>query len=419
MKMRLGLIILIGLTFGNLGRAESRYAQNCERVIGVGVPKVDCQSPNGSLVSVGQIQNGQCDNPGHGLTNCNPGTRFIKYVDTITRGGVTETITTMVMCRKTNDDIKRQRAAGARQDDNIYSDIGVIQYNETKHATCWFSKTSNNNRQKPTARVGNRMVYPSPSDAGETFWGNVQPEARCINCHQSSVWLRTPFAMRGVQPGKGFKRRGGNGDYEDGDGNAVPRDESIGQKGLSCSVGKPDWNRPDGRSVPFQVRIDESAYDRLRPNTRPTPDQVSSGYCTSCHYIGMRMPTVPDLDTNFCNTFLPELKSGEMRNRRREAPFANHFWMPRGLSISTKEQYLARYGRALEAAEYCCKVKATAIYRQICTTQKFAEDEVDEAERRTLTRLNQNGACALCPECNPREPRKNGAGARAPKETAH
>lgn len=418
MKMRLGLIILIGLTFGGLGRAESPYAQNCESVIGVRVPKVDCQSPNGSLVSVGQIQNGQCDNPGHGMTNCNPGTRFIKYTDTIRRNGQTETITTMVMCRKTNGDIQRQQEAGARQDDNIYSDIGVIQYNETKHATCWFSRTTMDPRgQAPTVRQGNRMVYPSPNDAGETFWRNEQPEARCIACHQSSVWLRTPFAMRGVQRGKGFKRRGGNGDYEDGEGNDVPRDESIGRKGLSCSVGKPDWNRPDGRSVPFQVRIDESAYDRLRPNTRRTSGQASSGYCTSCHYIGM--PTVPGGNTNFCDTFLPELKNGEKSNRRPGAPFANHFWMPRSSANSTKERYLARYGRALEAAEYCCTPRDNDDYRAICTTQKFTADEVDEEEGRTLTRLNQNGPCALCPECNPREPRKNGAGARAHEEPAH
>lgn len=374
--------------------AVSDYARNCENVIGVPVPDVDCNNPGGSEVSVGTVENGRCDNPSHGMSECNPGTKFIKYTDRFERDGKTETVTTMIMCRKTNGDVRRPGGAT----DDIFSDIGVIQYNETKHATCWFSSTSEG--QQPTVRKGTRMSYPSPSTENNPgFWGDHQPEARCINCHQSGVWLRSPFAMGlGAEQGKGFQRTG-RGAYQPGDGNNIPdNSELVSKRGLSCSVGRPDWNTGDGRNAPKQVRIVAEAYDRKFPPRQPANgNMASSGTCTNCHYLGMGS------GNQFCGAFLNELKGGGNQRRRAAAPFASHFWMPPGAGgTDSREAFMGTFGRALEAAEWCCQNPIDRDFRNICEGPRFSrrpQPGPRGEEGRVLQALAEGGSCALCPNC--------------------
>lgn len=363
----------------------SPYAQKCERVIGVPVPVIDCSDPNGSEVSVGKISNGKCENPSHGLSECNPGTKFIRFEDTFKREGKTEKVVTMIMCRKTTADMGR-----GPEGRDVYSDIGVIQFNETKNATCWFSRTGDN--QKPTMPVGEganrRMAYPSPSDRNENFWGAHQPESRCIDCHQGGVWLRTPFAS-GVEAekGKGYKRADRLGNYQPGDGNHIPDNHTTTSKrGISCAVGKPEWNVPDGSQSPFQIKINvEKAAAKLGA---VAPGQAPLSTCTRCHYIG-----TGGGGTLSCETFLNEFK-GKNHKLRLPDP-SKHFWMPPREAPSSIEEYLKKYGRALDAVAWCCdreKNGNDADYRAICG-EKFKASGPD---RENLERLNLAGPCGLC-----------------------
>lgn len=404
MRMSFIRILLVHLIPLSLYAAVSNYARNCQEKIGVPVPDVDCKNPGGSLVDVGQSAQGKCQFPSHGLSGCNPGTRFIKYTDTFRRrdSDKDETVTTMIMCRKTNADIERKNGAT----DDIYSDIGVIQYNETKHATCWFSSTESG--QRPTVqKEGNRMSYPSPStEAVPGFWENpnrrlngrpapkTQPESRCIECHVSGVWLRSPFAMRvSEQQGKGFQRTGRIGPYQPGNGNNIPNNhERIAKRGLTCSVGKGEWNTGDGNMSPRQVRINSAKYDEKFPLTQAQNGE-SSGYCTSCHYLGVggggrRV-------NQFCNYFLPEFRTGQTQDRLRTGL---HFWMPPEVSKeTTPQQYQTQYGRALAAAEWCCKNIGDPDFRDICLNNRFTS--VNEQEGPVLRDLATRGPCALCPDC--------------------
>jgi hypothetical protein len=378
----------------------SDYAGECETVIGVPIPDVDCDDPGGSEVPVGVQAGGQCDTPSHGLSGCNPGTRFIRYTDTITRAGRTEVITTFFMCRKTGSD---------RAGDGVYSDIGVIQYNETKHASCWFSSTKTG--QRPTKRVVKdgveRLVYPSPTTEDRTneFWGR-QPQSNCLTCHQNGVWLRSPFAMA-VQPtvGKGYKRAGGQGEYTQANGNHIPENhEEVAKMGMPCSIGKPTWNGPMGSDAPRQVKISANAYDRKFP--RPVNSVAdSSGSCTRCHTIGVGVGSMQ------CSTFLSEFRTGKHSLGRPERSFASRFWMPPGHSIDNQRDYTAKYGRALDAVAWCCEPGnlADADYGPICGDRFTASGE----RGKILQALNgPGGSCALCPDCFPKAPSRARPGVR-------
>ena len=368
--------------------SASPYAQKCERVIGVPVPTIDCADPNGSEVPVGKIEKEKCETPSHGLSNCNPGTKFIRFEDTFERDGKTEKVVTMIMCRKTNDDAKR----GSKGAD-VYSDIGVIQFNETKNATCWFSRTGDN--QQPTVSVPGsnpaRRAYPSPSAKGEGFWGAHQPEAKCISCHQSGVWLRTPFAS-GVtnEKGKGYKRTGRSGNYQPGDGNPIPdSNEVMSKRGLSCSVGISEWNQPNGNQAPFQIKI--NAQKATAKWGAPGPNQASLSTCTRCHYIG-----AGGGGSLTCGTFLEEFKGRAYSKRLPN--WATHFWMPPGEEASSPKEYLAKYEKTLEAVSWCCDLRNKKTneeeYIDLCGG-KFSDTGGGE-DRANLRQLNKSGPCALC-----------------------
>ena len=406
----LNFFLLVTVCLESYG--ASRYAEKCAQEIGVRVPPVDCKAPNGSEVPVGNRADGRCDNPSHGLSECNPGTKFIRYVDTFRRPGsnTPETVTTMIMCRKTNEDMSRRGGAA----DDQYSDIGVIQYNETRHATCWFAKTGNN-IPSVTLPEGKR-IYPSPSSRDENFWGNAQPPENCLACHQNNVWLASPFAL-GVDPlGKGYQGTG-TGRYTEGTGNNIPRGNpylQISKRGPSCSVGRPTWNTRrgngnnliNGDAVSDQIKINSNAYNAEFPANPPVSDGVaSSGNCTECHYMGRGGNNMA------CRTLLNS-SSGESHSLSRDSnsvPFVKRFWMPPRHGETQKAGYDLTYGRALAAIRWCCTAdNSTNRYRTICKGDRFSRG----SENSILTNLNTNGSCALCPNCGgepvvAEEPRRN------------
>ena len=370
----------------------SEYAANCARVIGVPVPNVNCSDPNGTVIP--NSGGDQCDNPAHGMSDCHDGTRFIRFVDTFRREGKDERVITMMMCRKTSSD-----AAGSLN----YSDIGVIQYNETKHASCWFSSTNSGQAPQQTVRAGgrDRLVYPSPTTEGTNgnpvFWG-AQPRASCIECHQNEVWLRSPFAMSAPsEPSKGYHRSGGRGDYATGGGNTVPDTTKISRRGLPCSVGKPSWNLPGGDEAPRQVKINTAAYDAKVPVVNPNPDapppvRAPAEACTACHYFGSKSGGMG------CGTFLSEFRSGVNPHRNAGATFFKKYWMPpedemgrQNPPITAAAQYAVTYARALDALGWCCSDAnvSDGQYNAICR-EKFGSND---------SQSFNNNSCAACPGC--------------------
>jgi hypothetical protein len=377
-----GLILSAGLLTvlaASPSRAATTYAQKCEEVMGIPVPEVDCTDPAGSEVPVPGAEGGKCDNPSHGLSHCNPGTKFLKFVDTLTRDGKTETVITMMMCRKTDEDAGRAA--------EIYSDIGVIQYNEAKHATCWFSKTGPG--QAPVAVPGaTRRVYRSPSAPGNPAgWAHSDT---CIACHQNGVWLRTPFAMGVVkEDGKGYERSSKDRPYAAGKGNEIPaNNQKIAKRGLPCSVGLPDWNVPGAGVAPRMVKVNATAYDAKFPLAEGGPRTAPAGACTRCHYFGA------GAGTQNCRTFLAEFKTGTNGLRKTTADFLSHYWMPPSNElaenrVATAAAYRATYGRPLDALAWCCVARNAADFPEICGA-KF--DGTDPG-------LFSGGACAQCSGC--------------------
>jgi mono/diheme cytochrome c family protein len=258
-----------------------------------------------------------------------------------------------------------------------------------------------------------RKVYPSPTteEARSEFWGNRQPEANCVSCHQNGPWLRTPFASSvGPENGKGYVREGRTGAYRPGTGNNVPADPKLDQFGPPCSVGLPEWNRPEGSLAPFPVKIDADAFDRKVPRPagqRRDPAEARAGECTRCHYIGVG-PAADGGDN--CQKYLPEIRTGANANRLA----AHRFWMPPDAGELTPAEFQARYGRAIAALEWCCSQRADPDWRRICAN-RFSTTRMPEA--RLLDQLaGPRGACALCADCVP--PARSGRrGPRGPRGT--
>ena len=352
--------------------APETYAEACVRVIGVPVPDVACDDPAASEVPIQGAGGGKCAVPGHGDSHCFPGTKFLRFTDSFTRNGKDETVTTFMMCRKTE--------AGATK---VYDDIGVIQYNHAKHAACWWSKTGHG-REPMKPAEGGLKAYPSPSTAaGDAFWGLDQPASSCVRCHQNGVFLRTPFAMQlDREANKGYARNGRAGRYARSNGNFVPATTALMKRGIACSVNMPAWNRADGQTSPRMVKIDADLYNRARPAPADLPAGAASpAECTRCHYFGVSAGGMN------CGTFLTEFETGLNADRSDTASFLQRFWMPpldEGGAVDTEAKYHATFDRALGALRWCCGNSDNPACRA-----SFGDDAGRFA----------NNPCAACPDC--------------------
>src|SRR5688572_13377776 len=89
------------------------HGKECAESLGVEVPRFNCLDPNATELPV--TVNGRriteaeakakgippkCDVPSDGGTPCLPGTRFLKFIDYLSRNGKTEKITTQIICRR-------------------------------------------------------------------------------------------------------------------------------------------------------------------------------------------------------------------------------------------------------------------------------------------------------------------------------
>ena len=89
-----------------------------------------------------------------------------------------EKVTWIASCRLNND----TRISGTGQ-------MGIIGYNETTGATCFFNKSSLKTGPKiPSANSpGAATVYDN--------WNLIKRSTPCVNCHQSSPWIHSPELM--------------------------------------------------------------------------------------------------------------------------------------------------------------------------------------------------------------------------------
>ena len=87
---------------------------------------------------------------------------------------------------------------------------------------------------------------------------------------------------------------------------------------------------------------------------------------------------------------------------------AQRFWMPLGVTDTSKAAYQQRYGRALTAVAWCCDTgnRSDPDYNAICNNPFTARDGEERAVLQSLA--GAAGSCALCPDCNGAPPPARG-----------
>lgn len=321
-------------------------------------PEINCLE--GALVPVttnGVEQRDQipatCDKPDlvDEAVGCVPGARIRKVV----RGD----ILSIYMCRR----ILREPVWSV---DSAYThNIAAFQFNTRTSNVCWFQIRKHESgidgthlpppfeqgRVKGDARdLAARALYIEP---GRLIRGDA-----CIRCHDSQLFVRTPFLSQ-----LKYSRRAADRE------NAVP-DTTEYERPLH-HIGKAfaSWNLPENQ--PFRIRIDLAAYNTLFPPSPAEAQAIDSSElepadaCTQCHAIGKSgmEHRDPDGHRGTCGQMItPWLTAGVTTpvlqrwlsdtGKRHE----NFFWMPPGVAATLPNEaaWRARYRRATEALARCC-----------------------------------------------------------------
>jgi len=267
MKLLLGMI-LATVCPALYALSTLEYAKKCEQKIGVPVPRFNCKDAQATLVKAKEngreIPEGpdtqlRCDTPSHGRSFCQTGTRLLKYTDLIRRDGREERISTVIMCRREPGD------SGVK-----FSDVAVIQLNETKNLSCWFSKQG--------MEDSTNVPSPSAENPNPDYWGKSQPNINCMRCHDGATFIYSPLFAQIKGDQGGYIKRPGEGAYRQGGGNELPR--SNLKVGPSCAFDMPVRGLEPQPQLKIQLTAYESRFGRSdRTKALPTT-------CTECHYIG-------------------------------------------------------------------------------------------------------------------------------------
>lgn len=388
--------LALSATPNSLAGPLATYGEECRDKIGVPVPSFDCDDPRASLFNQGRSENGGCERPhgSNGVNSCVAGSKLLRYDDTFTVAGVQQVVSTVIFCRGTPPVPPAKRG--------VYHDIAVIQINQTKNASCWFSKQENPTGPVPSpnppparqnASAADKAAAVSAARSAETFWGNDQPNMDCRRCHDNGLLIRTPAVSRVLDvPGKGYKRTDRNQPYGPGEGNALPSFANVMSKqGAMCSVGNVPWR--DGRDTFPEIKINSEAFRSYNSSlpasekvTQSTNRRIDAGYCTSCHYVGAGFS---------CVKLVPDSTGTTPNPNRRPNTFPANVWMPpadRLLQITTKAQYDATFAEPIAALKACCtnpNLEAVVNGQQV----KVCQDRFENEGMSNI--LSQNGACAL------------------------
>ena len=390
--------LALSATPHSLAGSLATYGQVCRDTIGVPVPSFDCDDPRASLFNQGRSENGGCERPhgSEGVNKCVAGSKLLRYDDTFTVDGVRQVVSTVIFCRGTPPVPPATRG--------VYDDIAVIQINQTKNASCWFSKQQNPTGSVPSPNPPPANQNASPADkaaavsaarSAETFWGNDQPNMDCRRCHDNGLLIRTPAVARVEDaPEKGYKRTDRNQPYGAGDGNALPSFANVMSKqGAMCSVGNVPWR--DGRNTFPEIKINSDAFrsyysslpaSGTKKVTQSTNPRIDAGYCTSCHYVGAGFS---------CVKLVPDSTGTTPNPKRRPNTFPANVWMPPAAAlhqITTKAQYDAAFAEPIAALKACCtnpNLEAVVNGQRV----KVCQDRFENEGSSNI--LSQNGPCAL------------------------
>lgn len=343
------------------------YGKECAEEIGVEVPPLDCNSDKFTTLKIfqdGKEVDGEvfkdCDNPSHLQANkaCAPGARLAKITQKIRRNGVEERITTMVLCRRS-----KYYPPGS----NVWNDIGVIQYNETRNKACWFYMLSDDGLASdavvPPFQKG-RERDGADDKRARAYWRDPEIAAggRCDKCHDAGPWVRSPYVQQAAD------------DKRPEIDNAVPGNMN---RSPVHSVGKlhQQWNKTPAELIRINTRAflatlgeeeRKKVYTSLREGSLASP-----GKCTQCHALG-RVRDKKDekwpSGSGTCGDFaLSATGRGGKVNESKLSSFGKTFpashWMPPqsdwphefSPGETGKEQWEAYYKYSVLAMESCCK----------------------------------------------------------------
>jgi hypothetical protein len=304
-----------------------------------------------------------CDRPslGDSRASCVPGARL--RVQESDEPDPSQRVVSVFLCQ-------RLRSPGASPSTRDLSspwqeDIAVFQYNRRNEKVCWF--------QIRRPHVGVQAVgLPSPYEPGRqpgdaddvaakalyVAPGVLAKGEPCIACHDSQVFVRTPFVE---QP----KHQG----LRNGLGATDIWSDAEALHGRLRHVGLPfaRWNTDD--SQPARIRVASSEYDALYPMT-PAEQQdwnagalASAGACGACHSIGKSPLKSPSADEGSCDdllrywvdkTYVGPVTGAFLSDTAKSFP-ASH-WMPPGAAARFPSQaaFERYYRRALRAVARCC-----------------------------------------------------------------
>jgi hypothetical protein len=327
------------------------YGRDCAREIGIGLPPINCL--DGDLLPV--RENGKhvtdriperCDKPTmvNPHASCIPGGRVLKLIRTNAKH---ETVVTMAVCRHSE--------AHKSLTDPIFENVAIFQHNLTTDKVCWF-------QIRKYGGGFDASSVPSPLAAGaeklyEPFDQVAQGENQCISCHDSQLYLRTPYIRQASAK------------------NAVPNYVSHGKL---HHVGEAfaHWNTESYQ--PVRLRIDTEAYNSLYPPQNGDEKRAEAGYCTSCHAIGQSPLPYPQ---GTCRALSKEIVEGPGHNplisdklSRLATHFPEGYWMPPhgfakrfGTGPAAEARYRDYFSRAFEALRRCCGNPALEIAgKKVC-----------------------------------------------------
>lgn len=334
------------------------HGKECFDRFQVEVPSFDCDGPDSARLKVevdgaevtGSVPS-KCDKPSLAGNTfaCMPGARVTK-LESVNKYG--HTIATVIACR---------RSSLSAIDSGKFDNIAVLQSDLSNNETCWYQIRKTGSfvgRELPAPYgVGRQKGDADDMKASAVYTSPValmSDHTECTRCHDSQVWLRTPWIGTQNQAAS-----------SSGKVHEIPRPQ-----GQPTFIGKAyrEWNLTANR--PAQMKIDNATFDEAFPPSASDAAAIKSGKlapsdaCTQCHSIGKsELATGGQGSCNhFARYWMTEKPSSFASTvlGSKLSNFGNAFphdaWMPptAATTFTSDTAYRAFYARAFKAIQTCC-----------------------------------------------------------------
>ncbi|MBK6692577.1 MAG: hypothetical protein IPG50_10280 [Myxococcales bacterium] len=333
------------------------HGKECFDRFQVEIPAFDCDGPDASRLKISvdgsevtAVTPAKCDTPSlvGNKYACVPGARVTKFEE-VNRYG--HTIATVAVCR---------RSSASPLDSGEFDNIAVLQSDLQNGETCWFQIRQGADfvaRNIPAPYSKGRVkgdtndrranaVYESPVTL-------TTDHSECYRCHDSQVFLRTPWiSVKNQAPSKTGKVH------------EIPR-----TLGVPTYLGKAyrGWNLAANR--PKQIKINKVVFDGAFPLSASESAAVAAGKmapsdaCTQCHTIGKS--EIASAGQGSCNHFVrvwmgggPSFSGTVLGSKVSSfgGAFPQSAWMPPAApsQFASDAAYRGYYARAFSALETCC-----------------------------------------------------------------